>query len=307
MISAAKVPSRSPRSDGPPLVVKNLNKQYKGGIWANRDISLTAEAGEILGILGPNGAGKTTLVRQITTELLPTSGEVRVLGYDVAAEPVKVKALMGIMPQEATLFDDLTAYQHLRIFGKLRGLSPKDASHRAEELIAELRLSDYRDTPVRKTSGGLRRRILVGIASLARPPIMVLDEPTTGLDPQSRRDLWGVLRRCREQGTTVLITTHYMEEAESLCDRVGIIQDGGLLALDTVANLRSAHGYEFKVTYVADGPSEKPVTLYGAKDDELLERVRSMGVNHFAISRTSLEDVYLALTGGDEGFDDRSD
>lgn len=292
--------------EGTPLVVRDLNKRYSNGIWANRGITFEAEPGEVLGILGPNGAGKTTLVRQITTELLPTAGGVRVFGHDVVAEPFIVKALLGVVPQEASLFDYLTPYQHLRIFGKLRGLAPRDASRRAEELIADLELAEHRNVPIEKLSGGLRRRVFVGIAALARPPLMVLDEPTTGQDPQSRRDLWSLLKRCQEQGTTILITTHYMEEAEALCDRVGIIQHGRLLALDTVANLRAAYGYEFKITYVPNGSTLEAVTLYGAGEQELVERVHVMGIRQFSVARTNLEDVYLALTRERGAVDDRA-
>ena len=295
--------SETPRLAGPPLEVKNLNKQYKAGTWANRDITLTAEPGEILAVLGPNGAGKTTLVRQITTELRPTSGEVRVFGHDVVAEAARTKDHLGVVPQEASLFEYLTVYNHLRIFGALRGLSRRESRRRADELVEELHLTEHRNVLAGKLSGGLRRRVMVGIAALARPPLMILDEPTTGLDPQSRRDLWSLLRRRKEQGATVLLTTHYMEEAEALSDRVGIIQRGRLLALDTVANLRSAHGYESKVTYALDGSEAEVETLYGANDRELVERVRSKGVQQFTVALTSLEDIYLALTGEKEGLD----
>jgi ABC-2 type transport system ATP-binding protein len=285
-----------------PLMVRDLHKRYKNGAWANRGITLDIQPVEILGILGPNGAGKTTLVRQITTELLPTSGQVRIMGRDAVTEPNEVKALLGIVPQEATLFEYLTVRQHLRIFGKLRGLTPKNAAVRADELTVGLRLEEYRDTPISSLSGGMRRRILIGLAALAHPPLMVLDEPTTGLDPQSRRDLWSLLRSYREQGSSVLLTTHYMEEAEALCDRVGIINDGKLLALDTVENLRASYGYRYKVIYSLDKEFGEAVTVYGADNDELVEKVRAQGIQDYAVSRTSLEDVYLAFVekGSDE-------
>ncbi len=287
-------------------MVADINKQYRGGLRANEDISFTVEPGEILGILGPNGAGKTTLVRQITTELLPTSGSIRVFGMDVVAEPNKVKNMMGIVPQEGELYYSLTVEQTFRIFGKLRGLTSRHARVRTDQLIADLRLEEHRDVISMNLSGGLKRRVLVGIAALADPALIVMDEPTTGLDPQSRRDLWALLRDYREQGATILLTTHYMEEAETLCDRVGIIQRGQLLALDTVPELRAAHGFEFKVTYTADGRDSKPHTVYGRDDGELLERVRAQGIRQFSVARTSLEDVYLALTN-EEGTDGDSD
>ena len=181
-----------------PVDVKGLNKRYKGGAWANRDITLSAEPGEVLSILGPNGAGKTTLVRQITTELRPTAGEIKVFGHDVVDAPSAVKDHLGVVPQEGTLFEYLSVYQHLRLFGRLRGLSRGDAVRRADEIIDELRLSEYRKVLTGKLSGGLRRRVLVGMATLAHPPLMILDEPTTGLDPQSRRDLWSLIQRRKE-------------------------------------------------------------------------------------------------------------
>ena len=199
---------------------------------------------------------------------------------------------------------NLTVSQHLRLFAKLRGLSSKQADIRVGAMVEDLNLNDHRNVPVDKLSGGLRRRVLIGIAALARPPIMILDEPTTGLDPRSRRDLWSLVRRYKESGTTVLLTTHYMEEAEVLCDRVGIIQNGHLLALDTVSNLRASHGYEFKLTYTCNGSTAEAQTIYGADDQELVERVRALGACQYSVARTNLEDVYLALTGEREGLDD---
>ena len=289
-----------------PLVVVNLNKRYDGGIWANRDISLTAERGEILGILGPNGAGKTTMVRQITTELRPTSGEIRVFGHDVVSEPARAKSLLGIVPQEASLFEYLTVRDHLRMFGMYRGLSRGRSRKRADELIEELHLDSHRDVLCGNLSGGLRRRVMIGIAALASPPMMVLDEPTTGLDPQSRRDLWALLRRHKERGATVIITTHYMEEAEALSDRVGIIHKGRLLALDTGDALRAAHGFELKLTYTVNDSAADTRTMYGTDSGALVDRARAEGVEHFSVEPTNLEDIYLALTGEEEGLDGKT-
>ncbi len=283
----------------PPIEVRNLNKRYKGGPWANRDLSLTVDNGEVLGILGPNGAGKSTLVRQITTELVPTSGSVRVFGADAISQPNLVKGYMGVLPQEATLFWGLSVRHHLRIFGKLRGLPSKAASRRAEELISDLDLEEHRDKATETLSGGLKRRVLVGIASIADPPLLVLDEPTVGLDPQSRHALWDVLRGYRRRGSTVLLTTHYMEEAEALCDRVGIIQDGTLLALDTVEGLKTAIGYEFKIKFDSAGRTE---TIYGSDDKALVDQVRARGIDEFSVSRTTLEDVYLKMTSEEAGL-----
>ena len=277
----------------PPIEVQNLNKRYKDGPHANQDISLTLNWGEALGVLGPNGAGKTTLVRQITTELLPTSGEVRVLGIDAVANPDDAKARIGVVPQEARLFDGLSVYRHLRIFGVLRGLSRRDARERADELIDELDLTAHRDFTSERLSGGLRRRLLVGIAMMAQPDVLILDEPTVGLDVESRQRLWEVLQGYRQRDAAVLLTTHYMEEAETLCDRIGIIQDGRLISLDTIANLRSSIGHEYKLVYET---SEGRQTIFGDDHLDLAAQLRSHGIDEYAVMRTRLEDVYLALT-----------
>ena len=290
----------SPQTEAPTLEVSRLNKRYKDGTWANRDISFTVGEGELLGILGPNGAGKTTLVRQITTELLPTSGDVRVMGYSAVSEPTRVKGVVGTIPQEATLYGELSVWHHLRVFGRLHGLSRKDSRVRADELVDALGLGAHRNKFPGALSGGLRRRVLVGIAMLARPPLLVLDEPTTGLDPQSRRELWSVVTQYKAGGTSVLLTTHYMEEAEALCDRVGIINGGRMLAIDSVDSLRNAHKLEFTATF-RDGDGETH-TIYGGAAHKLSERLRKQGVEEFSISKANLEDVYLALTG--EGIQD---
>ena len=277
----------------PPIEVRNLNKRYKDGPHANRDISLTVNWGEALGVLGPNGAGKTTLVRQITTELVPTSGEVRVRGIDAVADPDQAKARIGVVPQEARLFDGLSVHQHLRIFGVLRGLSRRDSRSRADELIEQLDLKAHRNVPSERLSGGLRRRLLVGIAMLAEPDVLILDEPTVGLDVESRQRLWDVIRGYRQRDAAVLLTTHYMEEAETLCDRIGIIQDGCLISIDTIANLRASIGHEYKLVYET---AEGRQTVYGNDESALAARVRAEGVDEYAVMRTSLEDVYLTLT-----------
>ena len=285
----------NPSERPPPIEVRNLNKRYKDGPQANRDISLTVNWGEALGVLGPNGAGKTTLVRQITTELVPTSGEVRVRGIDAVADPDQAKARIGVVPQEARLFDGLSVHQHLRIFGVLRGLSRRDARQRTDELIEQLDLKAHRNVPSERLSGGLRRRLLVGVAMLAEPDVLILDEPTVGLDVESRQRLWDVIQSYRRRDAAVLLTTHYMEEAETLCDRIGIIQDGRLISIDTIANLRASIGHEFKLTYET---AEGRQTLYGDNQAALADRVRAEGVDEYAVMRTSLEDVYLALTQG---------
>ena len=285
------------------IEIRDLNKRYRDGTWANRDITLNVSRGEFLGILGPNGAGKTTLVRQITTELLPTTGEIQVFNRNALSEPMVVKALLGIIPQDASLYWNLSVWQHLRIFGKLRGLTRVEAHRRANELIEILGLKEHRNKTPQALSGGLRRRVLVGIATLTDPPLMVFDEPTVGLDPKSRRDLWSYIKSQQRGGATILLTTHYMEEAEALCDRVGIIHRGRLIALDTIPNLRAAHGLQFKVTFQRLDGSGELETIYGEDHGELAERVGARGIREYSISKANLEDVFLALTGEREAFE----
>jgi ABC-2 type transport system ATP-binding protein len=208
-----------------------------------------------------------------------------------------------VVPQGTHLYQYLTVHQHLRIFAKFRGFPPREAARRADQLVVDLELTAHRDVSVEKLSGGLMRRVLVGIAAMAQPPVMVLDEPTTGLDPQSRRNLWTLLRGYRERGAFVLLTTHSMEEAEILCDRVGILQDSRLLDIDTVDNLRANHGLQSKITYFPDRSVAEGVTLYGGDERELVNKVQELGFEEFSVGRTSLEDIYLAMTGGVEGFD----
>lgn len=293
-ISAWRCYEGGEQVDSPAVDVSSLTKRYRDGTLANRDISFTVQPGEFLGILGPNGAGKTTLVRQITTELIPTAGHVRVFGIDAVSHPNEVKRYMGVMPQEAGLSFGLSVRHHLRIFGKLRGLPAKLASRRAAELVSTLGLQEHRDKSADHLSVGLRRRVLLGIALLADPPLMVLDEPSAGLDPAARHDLWNLLRDAHRSGTTILLTTHNMEEAEVLCDRVGIIQDGSLLTLDKVESLKAAYGYQYKIIFDSSAGTE---TVYGSDDRALVQQVQAQGIRQYTVARTTLEDVYLSLTG----------
>ena len=277
--------AKGQRGSSEAIRIEGVSKRYADGTWAYRDVSLTIKQSEILTLLGPNGAGKTTLVRQITTELLQTSGEIRVLGLNPVSEPNAVKTLLEVMPQDAGLYWDLSAKQHFHLFGKLRGLLWRHAREGAKELVNSLGLDEHADKATQTLSGGLQRRVMIGIATCAEPPVLVLDEPTTGLDPQSPRDLWALIREYKREGRTVLLTTHYMEEAEALSDRIGIILKGRLAALDTLKNLRTAHNLEFKITFMRAGYPGDEETIFGSDDGELVERVRSMGITEYSVSR----------------------
>jgi len=293
-------PARAPRAMG--VRVQELVKTYRDGTEANRGISLEVQCGEVVAIVGPNGAGKTTFLRQLTTELRPTSGSVSVFGVDALAEPQQAKRAMGITPQEAGVFERLTVREHFELFARLKHLSKREAREAAREVIAELELIGETNKSVGSLSGGQRRRILIGLALLGRPPLLVLDEPTTGLDPASRRAVWGVIRRAVNTGTTVILSTHYMEEAERLSDRIAVIADGRLIAFGTLDELLARLDRSYRVSYrdPIDPLSDLKIR-YFASFAQAQQHIARELLSEYSIARASLEDVYFTLTG--EPFD----
>ncbi len=282
--------------------VQDLVKTYRDGTEANRGISLEVQRGEVVAIVGPNGAGKTTFLRQLTTELRPTAGSVSVFGVNALAEPQQAKRAMGITPQEAGVFERLTVREHLELFARLKHLSKREAREAAREVIAELELSGETNKSVGSLSGGQRRRILIGLALLGRPPLLVLDEPTTGLDPASRRAVWGVIRRAVNKGTTVILSTHYMEEAERLSDRIAVIADGRLIAFGTLDELLARLDRSYRLSYrdPIDPLSDLRIR-YFASFAQAQQHIARELLSEYSIARASLEDVYFTLTG--EPFD----
>jgi ABC-2 type transport system ATP-binding protein len=275
--------------------VSNLVKRYADGTEANRGIDLEVGRGEIVSILGANGAGKTTFLRQLTTELRPTSGRVEIFGIDADAHPRRVKSLMGVTPQEAGVFESLTVREHFELFARLKGLRKRDARAAAEEVIEELGLRDETRRRVGALSGGQRRRILVGLALLGRPPLLVLDEPTTGLDPDSRRAVWQVIRRAVADGATAILSTHYMEEAERLSDRVGIIAAGRLAAIGTLEELFARLDKTYRITFRDEFAVEQSQLFETFAEARAF--VARAALSEYSIARVSLEDVYFALAG----------
>lgn len=275
--------------------VSNLIKRYADGTEANRDINVEVRRGEVVSILGPNGAGKTTFLRQLTTELRPTSGRIEVFGIDAVAHPRHVKSLMGITPQEAGVFESLSVREHFELFARLKGLSRRASRVAAEEIGDELGLSGESRRRVGALSGGQRRRILVGLALLGRPPLLVLDEPTTGLDPDSRRAVWQVIRRAVSEGATAILSTHYMEEAERLSDRVGIIAAGRFAAIGTREELFARLDKSHRVSFRDErGDSRSKLFESFAEARAFVARTR---LNEYSIARVSLEDVYFGFAG----------
>jgi ABC-2 type transport system ATP-binding protein len=281
--------------EAPGIEVRDLSKRYRRGVLANDRINLSIPRGMVFGLLGPNGAGKTTLVRQITGELTPSTGEVRVHDIDVLRHPLAAKALMGVVPQEANPYFHLRPGEHLSLFGRLHGLSRAAARRRADELVVALGLSEHTRVPALQLSGGLKRKLLVGNALMAEPPVLVLDEPTTGLDPHSRREVWALVGSERGRGTTVLVTTHYMEEAEALCDQVAVMGGGRILAVGTVDELRGLCRNRYKATFGGENGNQRQ-TLYGSTYEDVAAELSRRDIHEYSIGKTTLEDLYLELT-----------
>lgn len=214
------------------VVVEDLTKKF-GKIVANDNISLKIEKGENIGIVGKNGAGKTTLIKQLTGELMPTSGAITILGFDVIKNPSPVKEHISVCPQEASLFYYLKVWEHIYYFARLKGMDKKEAGEATEDIISALGLGDKRETRVDELSGGLKRKVFIATALVKRSPLVFLDEPTTGLDPVSRAEMWHTIDRIKKErkDTTFIITTHYLDEMERFSERI-IFIDRGKVILD---------------------------------------------------------------------------
>jgi ABC-2 type transport system ATP-binding protein len=218
------------------LQVHNLVKEYDDFV-AVKGISFDIKEGEIFGLLGPNGAGKTTTISVLSTLYAPTSGDAFVSGHSVVKESMAVRNLIGVIPQELALYDDLTARENMVFWGQMYGLSGKALKARVDEVLEQIGLADKASKRIETYSGGMKRRVNIGVGLLHKPRLLFMDEPTVGIDPQSRRAILDSVKELNQQGMTVLYTTHYMEEAEELSDRVGIIDHGELIALGTQAEL----------------------------------------------------------------------
>ena len=237
---------------------EDLTKVYPGTDFAAVDrLNLDVKTGEIFGLLGPNGAGKTTTAGMLTTRVVPTSGRAFLGGIDVAAHPALAKQLSGIVSQQNTLDRQLTVWENLYFHGRLFGMGAKRSRQVADELLEQFQLSKWGKASVYALSGGMAQRLMVARAIFHRPSVLFLDEPTAGLDPQSRLALWDLLGELHRDGQTILLTTHYMEEADRLCERVAIMDHGVILALDTPAALKQSIGADTVVTVKAAGDVDR--------------------------------------------------
>lgn len=275
------------------LELRNLKKSF-GPICAVDDLSLEVREGEIFGLLGPNGAGKTTTVNMAVGLLRPDSGSVELKGLGPPTDPA-VRSNIGVAPQALAIYEDLSGEENLSFFGTLQGLAGQDLRQRVAWVLDFVDLSGRGRDRVKTYSGGMKRRLNLAIALVHDPPVLLLDEPTVGVDPQSRNAIFERIARMRDEGRTIVYTTHYMEEAQRLCDRVGIMDHGKLLALDTVDGLIDSHG-GISVIYVDRGRGEERI--------ETKEPMRELVKMHedgepvwFRVDTPDLECVFLNLTG----------
>ena len=286
-------------------------------------LDLEVRHGEIFGLLGPNGAGKTTTIGMLTTRVVPSSGEAWVGGIDVIAEPARAKQLIGVVTQTNTLDRSLTVYENLYFHGRYFGMSAKDAKHESAALLERFHLADRADADVVALSGGMAQRLMVARSIMHRPAVLFLDEPTAGLDPQSRLSLWEAVGDLNAAGQTILLTTHYMEEADQLCERLAIMDHGKILALDTPAELKRSVDADTIVTVHASGDSDALVALLSKVDGvasassaagAVLVNLRGSGrgmlpriltaaegagidVEDLSVTEPTLENVFISLTG----------
>jgi ABC-2 type transport system ATP-binding protein len=294
----------------------------RGNVRALDGVSLQIETGTVLGLLGPNGAGKTTAVRVLSTILEPDSGSAAILGHDVVKEPDAIRRIIGLAGQYATVDENLTGRENLRMIGRLSHLSRKVVTQRSSQLLDSFNLSDAADRPLKTYSGGMRRRLDLAAALVASPPVLFLDEPTTGLDPSGRQDLWGVIEDLTAEGTTVLLTTQYLEEADRLARDIVVVDHGSVIAQGTPAELKADLGTSVvaitlttmeevhrAVPLLAPLTDRKPVVdgsiieltvengpAAGAEVLRSLDAAK-IPVGGLALREPSLDDVFLSLTG----------
>jgi ABC-2 type transport system ATP-binding protein len=308
-------------SDAPAIEVRGLVKRF-GEVHALDGVDLTVGQGRIVGLLGPNGAGKTTLVRILATLLQADAGSARVLGLDVRHDAAALRERIGLAGQYAAVDENLTGLENLTMVGRLYGARRSDAKARGRELLERFDLVEAGGRPTKTYSGGMRRRLDLAAALVAKPPVLYLDEPTTGLDPRSRLSLWAVLEGLVAEGTTALLTTQYLDEADRLADTIAVIDHGRLIAEGTSDELKDRLGGERLEIRLEDGTepqravaalasmSDEPPAVEGElvrvsvreRDGAIMEAVRRLdeagvGVEDLALRRPTLDDVFLALTG----------
>lgn len=305
------------------IEVKNLTKKF-GDQVAVDNVSFNVKKGEVFGLLGPNGAGKTTTLRMITTLLKATSGQVKIFDHDAFKESATVRSMFGLTGQYASVDEDLSGRENLMVFSRLNGLSRKDAKQRTNDLLQEFSLEGSADKAIRNFSGGMRRRLDLAVSLISRPALVFLDEPTTGLDPRTRTQMWDTIRELVAAGSTVVLTTQYLEEADELADRIAVIDHGKLVSLGTPDELKdSVGGSSLKVQLADETQLEAAKQLiaqvlnedvsYDEKKHELSAQLESaklmapvlnaltenkIDIENISVQKPSMDDVFFALTVG---------
>ena len=314
------------RDDSTAVLVQDLHKSF-GDIAAVQGVSFAVLAGEVFSLLGPNGAGKSTIISMLACLLSPTSGDALVMGHSILHEPMAVKRSIGVVPQEIALYEDLSARENLTFWGKMYGIRGLALDGRVDEVLRVTGLEDRQRGRVSKFSGGMKRRLNIGIALLHRPQVLIMDEPTVGIDPQSRRNILDSVKELNRSGITVLYTTHYMEEAQELSDRIAIMDRGKVLALGTHADLvrlvgeldqvelrlnaapgpllaawQSIQGVE-GVSVAGEERPDAPITVLAADSNRVLPRLfeaataAGLRITSVEIREPNLETVFLQVTG----------
>ncbi|MEM3222129.1 MAG: ABC transporter ATP-binding protein [Saccharolobus sp.] len=267
------------------IEVRNVWKSY-GKLVANENVSMTLKEGEIVSLLGPNGAGKTTLVKMIYGELNPDKGEIRVLGKKPSDR--NIKKILGVIPQECEPYGDLTVLDNIYYMGRLKGVNKELIRSRGEELLYKLDLLSKRNTLARDLSGGTKRRVLIAMALINDPKLLILDEPTTGLDPEGRREVWEILLEMKKEGRSMLLTTHYLDEAERLADRIYFLNKR-VIAEGTAAQIKEKFADWYDVIDYTNGK------VYKVKGEEELKKIIMSLNGKFEVRMPSLEEVYLQV------------
>jgi ABC-2 type transport system ATP-binding protein len=298
------------------ISAEGVSKRYKGlSQTALCNVSLAAESGQIYTLLGRNGAGKTTFVRICATQLMPTEGRIRVLGYDVIKEADKVRKLISIVPQEGRPLRALTAWDHVYNWLQIRGEKKQIAKEKTERILQKLDLYDARNRPAMNLSGGMKQKILVAMAMAVDAQLLFLDEPTIGLDPVSRRQVWSSIKDWKKEGKSILLTTHYMDEAEMLSDNIVIIDNGRVIAKGTIKELRTTIPQNTRVDIARDNIDTEIFNSFGSVIDSGADTIRIFTFESaikeltelaikknlsFTVSPITLDDVFVSLVGGIE-------
>jgi ABC-2 type transport system ATP-binding protein len=273
--------------------LQNVHKIYDKVPVVN-NLSFTIESGEMFGLLGPNGAGKSTTIRMLTTLTRPSSGQIEIAGYDVVRQPLQVKQNIGVVLQQISVDADLSVWENMELHGRLHHIPNPKRQKLINQWLEYVELAERRNALVKTLSGGMKRRLQIARALLHEPKVLFLDEPTVGLDPQTRRRLWEIIRDLNKQGMTMLLTTHYMDEVEFLCNRIGIMDAGQLIELGTLQQLRQHHGEGLVMKQVEDRFEYQffpDLTQANAYLDSLADKTGVM------VRPSNLEDIFVELTG----------